>query len=269
MNLPAALVLAGSRGEEEPVSRLEGVAHKALARIGNVAMLEMVVSVLKSAGCERILVSADDPQVIALAEEIGAEVVLPGAGPSESVTHAFALAGAPMLVTTCDHPLLSPRWIRDFVAAVPERADVAVMLAERRRVEAAVPNTRRTWLRLSDGDWSGCNLFLLSNANARRAIDHWRMIESERKRPWRIAARLGWLTLFDYFRRRLSMAEAIRRVGARMGVSAILVPAKDGLAAVDVDKPDDLRLVRAIVAGKQLHDFPKKPGTAIPGSVPA
>lgn len=263
--LPSAVVLAGSRGETEPVSLAEGISHKALARIGRVAMLEMVVAALRSAGCARILVSADDPRVVALANEMGVEIVAPGRGPSESVAHAFALAGAPMLVTTCDHPLLSPRWVQDFVAAVPPLTDVAVMLAERGRVEAAVPHSRRTWLRFSDGDWSGCNLFLLSRPNALRAIEQWRMIESERKRPWSIAARLGWRTLFDYFRRRLSMAEAIRRVGANMGVSAMLVPARDGLAAVDVDKPDDLRIVRAIVAGASISDASSEPETAIPG----
>ena len=153
-----------------------------------------------------------------------------------------------MLVTTADHALLQGRWVRDFIEDCPVNTDVALMLARRDIVEHAVPETRRTWLRFADGQWSGCNLFLLASPNAREAIATWREVEANRKRPWKIAARLGPVVLWDYLRGKLSVSAAIARLGQRIGIRAAVVPARDGLAAVDVDKVDDLALVRAVAA---------------------
>jgi 2-phospho-L-lactate transferase/gluconeogenesis factor (CofD/UPF0052 family) len=71
-------------------------------------------------------------------------------------------------------------------------------------------------------------------------------VEADRKRPWRIARRLGIGTLWSYWRGKLTLAEATARLGRSLGVKAALVPATDGRAAIDVDKPDDLALVRRL-----------------------
>lgn len=249
----SALVLAGSRpGRPDPVALAEGVAHKALAEVGGQPMLARVIAALHDAGIDRVAVAANDPQVVLLATRLGAEVLPPQAGPSASVAAAFARMGAPLLVTTSDHGLLQGQWVRDFLADAPADADVALLLARREVVEAAQPGARRTWLRMADGQWSGCNLFLLSSPAAQAAIATWEAVEADRKRPWRIAMRLGLRTLLDYALGRLGLGEAVVRLGARIGIAAAMVPARDGLAAVDVDKPEDLAAVRAIVAGRGL-----------------
>jgi CTP:molybdopterin cytidylyltransferase MocA len=259
----AALVLAGSRpGTIDPVAEAEGAGHKALVEVGGEAMLARVVAALRRAGVETIAVSADHPDVVALATELGCTVIVPGPGPSASVGAGFALLGAPMLVTTADHALLRPEWVRDFVADTPPEADVAVLLAHRDRVEAALPGSRRTYLKLADGGWSGCNLFLLARPRAQAAIATWSAVEADRKRPWRIAARLGIGTLWRYALGRLTMAEAIAGLGRRIGISANAVAARDGLAAVDVDKPADLAHVRAIVsAGEPITSSASESGS--------
>ncbi len=247
---PAALVLAGSRPGGDPLAEAEGVAHKALIEVGGEPMLARVIAALRAAGIERIAVSASDPQVAALAQGRGAEVLPTGAGPSASVARAFAAIGAPLLVTTSDHALLRPEWVRDFIADTPREADVAVLLARRDAVELALPGARRTWLKLADGDWSGCNLFLLSTPRAEAAVATWQAVEADRKRPWRIAARLGLGTLWRYATGRLTLAEAVAGLGRRIGIEARAVAARDGLAAVDVDKRADLEDVRGVVSGR-------------------
>ena len=136
-----------------------------------------------------------------------------------------------------------------FIADTPVHADVAVLLARRALVEAALPGAQRTWLRFADGAWSGCNLFLLGTPAAAAAISTWEAVEAERKQPWKIAARLGAGTLGSYLLGRLTLAEAIARLGKRVGIDAAVVAARDGLAAVDVDKPADLVQVRQILSG--------------------
>ena len=246
---PSAVVLAGSRpGAPDPVADREGVPHKVLAKLAGKTLLEHVVAALADAGIGSIAVSANHPAVEAEARRLGVALLPTARGPSESVALAFERFGAPLLVTTGDNPLLQSRWVEAFVARTPPDADVAVMLARRDRVEAAAPDTRRTWLSFADGQWSGCNLFLLASPAAERAIGTWKQVEANRKRPWRIARRLGMDTLWSYWRGKLTLAEAIERLGQTLGVSAALVPASDGRAAIDVDKPDDLALVRSLTS---------------------
>lgn len=243
-----ALVLAGSRPGGDPFAREVGVAHKGLIEVGGKPILAHVIGALREARCGRILVCCEPGPVEELAHELGAETIPPAAGPSQSVLRAVDACGTPMLITTSDHALLRAEWITALVDQAPDDCDVALMLAERTRIEAAVPDSRRTYLRFADGQWSGCNLFLLRTPAARRAVEEWTRVEAERKRPWRLAMRLGLRTLFDYLVGRLGVADAISRIGSRMGVRAALVAAPSGLAAVDVDKMEDLVLVRAIFA---------------------
>ena len=78
------------------------------------------------------------------------------------------------------------------------------------------------------------------------AIELWRRVEADRKRPWRIARMLGPLTLLRYLCGRLTLADALARLGRLANVRAAVVSSRYGLAAVDVDKPADLDLVRQI-----------------------
>lgn len=242
-----ALVLAGSRpGAADPVADAEGVPHKALATVAGQTLLERVVRSLKEAGIAQVAVSANHPAVEAEARRLGAVLLPTAQGPSESVALAFERFGAPLLVTTADHALLDAGWVRGMIAATPDGVDVSLMLARRELVERAAPGTRRTWLRFADGQWSGCNLFLLATPGASQAIAAWKQVEADRKRPWRIARRLGIGTLWSYWRGKLTLAEAVARLGRNLGVSAALVPASDGRAAIDVDTPADLALVREL-----------------------
>lgn len=244
-----ALILAGSRGGVDPVADYAGVSHKALIEVGGDTLLARVARALREAECEPA-VSTDDPVVAAEAERLGLHVLAAEAGPSASVSRAVRELGTPLLVTTADHALLEAAWVRAFLADAPADVDVAVLLARRERIEAAVPGTRRTYLRFADGDWSGCNLFLLATPEAERAVGLWRLVEADRKRPWRIVRRFGAGTLARYLLGHLSLADAVARLGALADVSAAVVEAAAGLAAVDVDKPVDLDAVRRIVGAK-------------------
>lgn len=242
--MPNAVVLAGSRGGTDPVAGYAGVSDKALITIGGQTMLARVIGALHEAGIGQVAVAANAPAVVAEAAQHGAEPLAAAAGPSASTADALATLGAPLLVTTADHALLRADWVRDFVARVPAGADVAVLLARREAIEQTAPGSRRTYLRFADGDWSGCNLFLLATPKAKAAVRLWQSVERDRKRPWRIVGRLGPGLLLRYLLGRLSLADAIARLGRRADVSAVVIEASDGLAAVDVDKPADLDFVR-------------------------
>lgn len=242
-----ALVLAGSRGGADPVAAYGGATHKALILLGGETLLARVVGALRTAGATRVAVISSHPDVRAELARLGADALDEASGPSLSVKAGADVLGTPLVVTTADHALLRPEWVTRFLADTPPDADVTVLVASRPTVEAAAPGTQRTWLKLADGDWSGCNLFYLANDRALGIIDLWRRVEALRKRPWKMAQILGPAMLLRYITRRLSLRDAAARLGALAGVHAAIVETPYGLASVDVDKPGDLDLVRRIV----------------------
>ncbi|WP_332774082.1 NTP transferase domain-containing protein [Phenylobacterium sp.] len=242
-----ALVLAGSRAEPDELRAYAGVSHKALIELAGQTLLARVVAALQAAGAARIGVCTSHPQVAEAAAPL--EVIPAAATPSQSVEQAAKALGFPLLVTTSDHALLRPEWITRFLADIPAGADIAALLAREDVVRAAVPDTRRTYLAFRDGRYSGCNLFYLRDARALAAIALWRRVEAHRKQPWKIAALLGPGMLLGYALGRLTLDQAVAGLGRRIGLSAVAVRTPYGLAAVDVDKPADLDLVRRLASG--------------------
>lgn len=241
----SAIILAGTRPGGDPLAGAEGKPHKALIELEGRSLLERVSAALKDVPLQAVAVSCDEGPVAAEARCLGLATLPTGKGPSESVAIAMEQLGTPLVVTTVDHALLQSAWVRDLIENTSGDADVGIMLAERSVVERAMPNTKRTYLRFADGQWSGCNLFYLRTEAALAAVDTWRAVEADRKRPWRIASRLGLNTLLAYAFGRLTLAQGIARLGLRIGIEARLVPASNGLAAVDVDKPQDLVDIRS------------------------
>ena len=248
-----ALVLAGSRGGVDPVAEYAHVSQKGLIVLGGQTLLARVLGALDAAGATRIGVSTNDKALeAALAGEKtkATLIALPSAaGPSQSVHQGADAMGTPLLVTTVDHALLRAEWVTDFMADTPEGADIAILLGEETLVQAAAPTTKRTYLAFRDGRYSGCNLFYLRTPRALQAIDLWRKVEQYRKQPWKIAAMLGPVILVRYLLGLMTLDETVARIGALADVKAVAVRARHGLAAVDVDKPSDLDLVRSIVEG--------------------
>jgi hypothetical protein len=78
-------------------------------------------------------------------------VVAAAEGPSASVASVLASAGVPLLVTTADHALLRPEWIRSFLDGTPADADAGSRL--RAGTSRGGSGTRRTYLRFVEGEY--------------------------------------------------------------------------------------------------------------------
>jgi GTP:adenosylcobinamide-phosphate guanylyltransferase len=257
-----ALVLAGSRSPDDPVANAAGVAHKCLAPVAGVPMLVRVVETLAACpGVDRIAVALEDPALLdelpalrPLIEAGRCTLLATAATPSLSVQRALddLVDPLPLLVTTGDHPLLTPEIVAHFCAAARRTgADLAAGLTPASAIEEAYPNAQRTYLRFRDERYSGANLFTVLKPEGRRAVAFWRRVEQERKRPWRLVRAFGWRPLVAYLLGRLTlddaMARASRVIGAR--IAAVVMPYPE--AAIDVDKPADLALVETILARRR------------------
>ncbi|MGH6894813.1 MAG: NTP transferase domain-containing protein, partial [Dongiaceae bacterium] len=196
-----ALILAGSRGPDDPMARAAGVSHKALLPVAGVPMLLRVVEALRATvGVRRIYVCIEDARVIFQVpglEALHRARVLETAPAAESPAASLAAAlrridlSQPLLVTTGDHPLLTPAILQRFLDSAPADCDLAVALAPEGVVSAAYPGAIRTFYKLGKQRFSGCNLFLARSPDAVRAADFWRRTESYRKSPLRLLWQIG------------------------------------------------------------------------------
>ena len=249
-----ALILAGNRaGQADPLALQAGVSHKALLPVAGTPMILHVIGALQACpSIGRIVVSTERADVLPgpLQHAPGILARSAASSPSESVAAVLQEFGAPLLVTTADHALLSREILEHFIATASKDADAVAAVARSQVVLTAYPGNSRTWLLFRDGAFSGCNLFLLRTPLAARAVRFWRTVEQQRKRPLAMARLIGPAALLGYMLRLLTLQGALRMLERRIGVRLAVTEVPFADAAIDVDKPADLILVEAILAGR-------------------
>jgi len=246
-----ALILAGSRGPDDPVAKLGGVVHKALTPIAGRPMLAYVLDAVRAVPeVARIFICIDAAtDLSAVTGTVAFTRIDPASSPAASVAAALQRidGNRPVLVTTADHPLLTAEIVTYFLRHAPADADLSVGLAQAETVMKAFPEGRRTFYRLAGQGYSGCNLFLARKPDAARVAEYWRRLESHRKKPLRLVREIGLGALIRYALGLLSLDAAFAHVSRLTGatIKPVLLPFAE--AATDVDKPSDHALVEGLL----------------------
>jgi molybdopterin-guanine dinucleotide biosynthesis protein A len=250
-----ALVLAGRRsGETDPLASVDNVAHKALLIAGGKPLIRRVCEALRASNrVERISIAAPEDIRDAIASVIADignwRFVDVQGSPAKSVMSSIENipGGRALLVTTCDHALLTPAIVCEFLDAARGGAAAAACV-EKGNYQREFPNSRRTFIKLKDLSFSGANLFWFDGMRARGLADFWRRLESKRKNPAAMAREIGVFSALSYAMGLMTKEGLERTIKMRTGVDVKLAPLSDPMAAIDVDKPEDLALVREILA---------------------
>lgn len=237
-----------------------GVSCKALAPVAGMPMIERVVGVLMDhPAIDRIEVALASSEDTAKAAPRLAQWLVDGhvhrSDPESSPARTVAgvMAGLPddqrLLITTADHALLSAAMLDQFLAGCDRPGvDASAALLPLTLVESKYPTMKRTGLRLRDGRYSGCNLFLLrAGAGARALLSFWRQLESLRKSPWRMARVVGPGMLLRYGLRLLTLHEALASIGAKSGATLAPVILDIPESAIDIDTREDLAFVEKLL----------------------
>ena len=255
-----AIILAADREARNPVAAAAGVPCKALAPVAGTPMVARVLAALAASGeVDRQILCGPPRAIVETRPELRQALAAHSADwrdteatPSLSAFHAMAglEATTPVLLTTADHALLSPRVVRHFCReARAAGRDVAAGVARRETVLAAYPGTRRTAYRFRDGSFCSCNLFAFLTPAARQVPMFWRRVEAERKHPLRVVRLLGWTTVLRYLLGGLALDQALALLSTRVGCTAGAVVLPWAEAAVDVDTVADWRDAERIAAG--------------------
>ena len=244
-----ALVLAASRrGDTDPVAKAAGVAQKSLAPVLGVPMLTRVIDALKGTqAVGQIYVSIEREDL--LPDHNAAHFVPSRATLADSVLSAVAaMEPKPeaLLITTSDNALHTPEMLAHFCAAI-HSADATVAMTPAATILARYPSGVRAFHHFKDGDASGCNLYGLRGDRALAAVKAFAGGGQFGKKPWRILRAFGLGTFVLHMLRRLTLNEAMARIGRGFGVSIAAVEMLFPEAPIDIDSVADWRLAEEIL----------------------
>ncbi len=248
------IVLAGQRPGPDMLAQHFGLEHKALVPVCGEPMICHVVRTLHlSPHIGKIIILSQDIEHLRSAVDAAGGAILVESQNSISLSikaQAETLGfSSPLLVTTADHPLLTVAMIDEFVRHAD--GDVAVAMVERQTMLKQFPDAQRTWLRFSDGAWSGANLFALMTQKSSFALELWAGAEQDRKKAWRLFLHFGLLLAIRALTRSIGLHQALEKAGKRLGLDARLVSMSDPVAAIDVDKPSDHLLAENILMERE------------------
>jgi GTP:adenosylcobinamide-phosphate guanylyltransferase len=244
------IVLAGQRPGPDMLAQHFALERKALVPVRGEPMICHVVRTLHmSPHIGTIIILSQDAEHLRSAVDAAGGAILVESQNSISLSikaQAETLGfSSPLLVTTADHPLLTVEMIDEFVRHAD--GDVAVAMVERQTMLKQFPDAQRTWLRFSDGAWSGANLFALMTQKSSFALELWADAEQDRKKAWRLFLHFGLFWAIRALTRTIGLHQAMERAGKRLGLDAQLVPMSDPVAAIDVDKLSDHVLAEKIL----------------------
>lgn len=260
-----AIVLAGDRTKADSLINHTKAGSKAMIDLDGTPMVRRVLNALRvSRVVHQICMSGPEASEVATDSDIQAWIDSgeinwsePGATPSTSAYSTMRELDPEeaVLLTTADHPLLTPEIVDAFGRqSLADDVDVAVGLTPYALIAEAYPGIRKTVLHFSDGDFCGCNLFAFITPEGRRAAKFWRKIEQQRKKPLVVIGLLGWWAVIRYRLGLLSLEEALAKLSKRLGLRmrAVILPYAN--AAIDVDSIADLMLVKGALEKAAVED---------------
>lgn len=253
------ITAGGLPGPDDPLYELTRGKPKALLDVCGRTMLERVMDALQgSKYIEKIV-------VVGLEDNLGMQFKRPVDQflPDQGSLVGNALAGVhwvakedpeakTVLFCTADIPALSAENVDRFVEECqPLDKAVYYIFVPREAMEARFPHSDRTYTKLRGIEIAGGDV---SMAQVDLADEHeilWTALTNARKHAWQLARVVGLKVLLKLLFRRLSVEDieaTAERIVNRPVKIVLDAPAE---MAMDVDKPQQLELLRADVARRQ------------------
>lgn len=148
-----------------------------------------------------------------------------------------------VLIVTSDIPLLKGEMVDDFIQnAVKEKADLCYPIIPKEANEARFPGMKRTYVKLTDGTFTGGNMMLMDAGFLLRNEAIVTEAFEARKKPLKLARMLGIGLLFKLLIGRASIAHAERNASRMLNGNLKAVITSHPEIGADVDKPEDIPL---------------------------
>jgi GTP:adenosylcobinamide-phosphate guanylyltransferase len=242
------IILAAGRGPDDPMAKAFGVSHKCTVMIAGKPMLQWVLEALRGTMLQKpyclviddAKAAPDDPDLDVISAKSSA--------PASAIAALAHIEHYPVLITTGDHPLLTPAMITDMLEQSEKaQASVCVGLATVDVIQAEYPDTKRTYFNLGGTRVSGCNLFTIMSPQGLALLERWQDLEKNRKKPWKLVGAFGVKPLVWFAFGMLTPERAFGHISSLLGLTVKPVFLPFAEAAIDVDKPSDHALAERIL----------------------
>lgn len=249
--MPAAIVLAGGGPDPQLAPDLP---NKAFLSIGGRPMVVRIIDALRAAqSIDRIVVVGP---AAPLASLLGSpiEIVPEEASMVENIAAAVTrLRGVSRVLSIAsDLPLVTAEAIEGFLAACTGDAELYYAIVPQTAVERQYPGASKTYVRVTDGVFTGGSLLLFDPGIIDRVRPLVERIMAGRKKPWLLAQLFGWSMATKLIAGALSIAEVEARVQEVAGIrgKAVILERPELALDIDAERPENVAILRrALEAG--------------------
>jgi len=246
------LILAGGTLDDKLRDRTQ-VTNEALIPLGQRFMVEYVAQAIKkSDSVSKIAIVGPVDQLRDKFKDDPDIVLAPG-GDTVALSVVNGLGVLPesdyVLISSSDIPLISGQSLEGFISACKEAgpADIYYPIVERSLSERTYPGAQRTFVRLTDGSFTGGNVFLLRPEIVSSRVKIADELIALRKDPIALCKTIGPGFIAKFLLRKLSIREAEEKVSKLLNLRAVAVRCNYPEIGMDVDKPSDLDLVEQVL----------------------
>lgn len=164
--------------------------------------------------------------------------------------HQLDPSAGHVLLASGDIPALTPTIVDWRIQAGLEKdVDIDYAVVDRRVMEERFPGANRSYIRLNDCEVCGGDLNLV-HVKVVKDRSLWERLVAARKNVLKQAALVGWDVLFLLLLRKLTLAEAERRVCRNLDITGHATLSPYAEVAMDIDKPHQLDILRRDLAAR-------------------
>lgn len=243
------VVLAGARNDGK-LKDYTSEKHEALIKIKNRPMIDYVIEAVQNAQkTDRIIVVGPSKDLVAYNDS---DVILLEAHGSflDNIRKGLTKTGSGeyVLIVTSDIPLITSDVIDEFISSCsPKEADIFYPIIPREKNNSSFPEIERTYVRLSEGTYTGGNIVIINSEVFQKALPILEKIISLRKKPFKLIRLLGIKFIFKYIIGFLSITDVEERASEIIGYKGLSKIVEHPEVGFDVDKPSDLQQIRKMM----------------------
>jgi GTP:adenosylcobinamide-phosphate guanylyltransferase len=245
-----AIILAGGKNAAA-LKRITQEEYEALNAIGGKPMAAYVAEALAgSKHIGRVLIAGPKQELERMAFPAKVSILEGGATLIETVQRGIAALGhsRPALIATTDIPLITTVAVDHFIEACAfQEADLYYPVVAKEIHSRQYPNNKRTFVQLKEGTFTGGNLFMVNPEIVPRCLEFTRRAIAKRKSPWALCRLLGWGIVWRFVLKKLTVAVLEQRVNELLGITGRVIKTPYAEIGIDVDKPEDLALVKTLL----------------------
>lgn len=242
-----AIILAGS--SEKGIKEF-GV-NKSQLKLNDKRLVEIALDALAGSGCiERIFVIGNITEL----EDLAGEKVVIIQGGNDVIGNiarcidAYGIIGR-FLVSASDLPFITAQTVRDFISGCTTLdAQLFYPIVPKEVFCHQYPEYPKTFFRLSDGIFTSGSVFIADAGSAGKISGFVQTYFNNRKHPLKLAGMIGFIHLLKFLFGRLSVLEVTEAARKLLGAEVAVVISRQPQLALDLDRHNQLELVRRCLA---------------------